>query len=161
MLNELPIHTIKPRILQQVPRSVFCKAPKLKDSSEKSRLSFISMLRKGQTKQERIVNEGRRTINLNCAAWLHSNLEFARTISLLISYKDRRGEHLVLLDESNPGGSNSVMLSCDTQLDVDGNIEYMQVCCSGVSTGQHVNVEDLHIKCNTQSANQMKMAANA
>lgn len=160
MFTELPLSTIKPRFLQDVPRSVYSNSPKLKGNDEKSRLSFISMLRKGPSAKERAVSEGPRAIELNCAAWLHSNLELNQTVSLFLNYKDAHGEHLVLLDEMNPEGGHSLMLSSSVEIRVDGHIDYMKVCCSGVAAGQNIDVEELHIKGKTRSASSARIAAN-
>lgn len=161
MQTKLPVHLIKPRFLQEVPRAEYSAAPALKGNDEKSRLSFISLLRKGQPKKNTPSNAAPKEIEFNCAAWLHSNRELNQPVSLMLHIKDAKEEYLVLVDESHTDGTQNVMLSGTVTIKPKGAIEFIRACCSGIPAEHHVHIEELHVKGDVRHAeSNMKLAAN-
>lgn len=161
MQTKLPVHLIKPRFLQEVARSEFTGTPKLKGNDEKSRLSFISLLRKGPAKKTTNTSQSPKEIEFNCAAWLHSNKALNHPVSLMLHYKDDKEEYLVLVEETNTNDSNNVMLSGRVTIKPKGTIEFIRACCSGIPADHHIHIEELHVKgdIRAQQSN-LKLVAN-
>ena len=147
MTTKLPVQLIRPRFLAEIPRADYIDAPKLKANDEKSRQSFISMLRKGPSKQSyRAQSSPLPITTLNCAAWLSSAEPLHNTVTFILHYKDTKEEYCVIVDESNPGGLNSVMLSGCVSFQSRGKIEFIRACCAGIPKEQPLVIDELHVK---------------
>lgn len=147
MMTKLPVQLIKSRFLSEIPRVNYLDGPKLESNDEKSRQSFISLLRKGPSKKARSMqNSTPSEITLNCAAWLSSKEPLVNAVTLMLHYKDTKEEYYVIVDESSPSDLNSVMLSGNVTFRPKGNIEFIKVCCAGLTKDHPLVVDELHVK---------------
>jgi hypothetical protein len=156
MTTLLPANLFKLRQLAEVPRSVFAAAPTLDDArDEKKRLSFLGMLRRGPTPKTPATAP--RPLNaehtFNAAVWIRFADVPKQAISLVLVFKDQKGEFGVVVDEAPVGASRSIMLSGNVTINVRGDIEYLRACCSGVDSNQRYVIDELYVqRVNTHDA---------
>lgn len=149
MSSALPLRLVKVRPVAEVPPSVYGeRGPTRKAAQDDKRSGLLGrLLRQGeaassQRTQSRQVTEH----HFNAAAWLHFREAPLQPVSLVLTYRDQRGEFAVIVDEAVVGQGGSVMLSGSVSINARGDIEDLKVGCLGVQSDQHFRVDELHVQ---------------
>ncbi|GAA3916677.1 hypothetical protein [Litoribacillus peritrichatus] len=135
-------------LLLEVPRSEFLDVARCEDPlNESSRNSFFKLLR-GQASQRfdvSINHKQKYRRRFNAAAWLSFNRPPDKPVALMLSYRDSKGEFSVIVDESNPDGSGSMMLSGEVTLEFYGELKYLRACCTGIAKTHGFFLDEVHV----------------
>lgn len=136
--------------LLEVPQSEFLDKPQCKNPlDQKSRLDFFKLLR-GKSKdtpaQPKVNPKQKQTRQFNTAVWLSFKNPPEKPVALLLQYKDSKGEFAVVVDESVPDSSTTMMLSGDTYLEFYGELEYLRAIATGLKQEHLFFVEDVHVQ---------------
>ncbi|WP_097460716.1 hypothetical protein [Mangrovitalea sediminis] len=149
MSSALPLRLIKVRPVAEVPLSVYNeRAQQQKAAPDHKRAGLLGrLLRQNETAQAQR-NQSRQNTehHFNAAAWLHFREPPLQPVSLVLTYRDQRGEFAVIVDESVVGQEGSVMLSGSVSISARGDIEDLKVGCLGVENSQHFRVDELHVQ---------------
>lgn len=156
MSTAVPTKMFQFHILAEVPRSIYMDAPFLEQpKDEKKRLDFLKLLRRKPSKLEAqaLQTNGKLNCTLNAAVWLRFNEAPSQELSLVLVYRDQKGEFAVTVDQAKAGPTGSLMLSGNVSLESRGNVEYVRACLVGLEPGQRFTVDELYVqKAKTQQA---------
>ncbi|MFC3150399.1 hypothetical protein ACFOEK_05125 [Litoribrevibacter euphylliae] len=136
--------------LLEVPLSEFLDRPKCENPlDQKSRLDFFKLLR-GKSKeaptQPKVNPNLKQAHQFNTAVWLSFKNPPEKPVALLLQYKDSKGEFAIVVDESVPDSSTTMMLSGDTYLEFYGELEYLKAIATGLKREHLFFVEDVHVQ---------------
>ncbi|GLQ31110.1 hypothetical protein [Litoribrevibacter albus] len=150
MNNSIPSRFLRDiTLLLNVPRSEFLDVPECKDPfDQKSRLDFFKLLR-GKTKSEpqpKVNPKQKHIRQFNTAVWLSFKNPPDKPVALLLQYKDSKGEFSIIVDESTPDSSTTMMLSGDTNLEFYGELEYLKAIATGLKKDHLFFVEEIHVQ---------------
>lgn len=149
MSTVVPAKLLQLHVLAEVPRSIYMDAPSLEDGKDqKKRLDFLKLLRlkTPPEKSSTATSNSRFHCALNAAVWLRFNEAPPQPLSLMLVFRDQKGEFAVKVDEAKAGPTGSLMLSGNVQLDARGSVEYIRACLVGLEEGQHFTIEELYVQ---------------
>src|SRR5690606_4119702 len=149
MSTAVPTKMFQFHVLAEVPRSVYMDAPVLDDPKyQKKRLDFLKLLRLKSSKSEEKSTGagGRLRCTLNAAVWLRFNEAPSQPLSLILVYRDQKGEFAVTVDQAKAGPTGSLMLSGNVFVESRGDVEYIRACLVGLEPGQHYTVDELYVQ---------------
>lgn len=149
----LPLHCIKPRLLYEVPRSIYM-GEVLKDSGEAralqnrdTRLRFLQMLRRGDERAQMGLGSQRPVrCRLNVAAWIRVKPCEAGMLSLVLVVREEEGGTAFLIDELKGAKEGSIMFSGEVTLASRNSPLSVHVGLSGASPDQIIHVEELFVQ---------------
>lgn len=146
-MSNLPSSFVKLRILKELPIAEYAQLQAPKDlSNTQARLGFLKFLRKPSTPEPTAAIKTASNIEYDSALWLRFVNKPSSPISLWLCYKDESGKGSVLVDEQLVDGSKSLMLSGAANLKFKGDVEYVRVCCGGLTDEDRFSVDELFIK---------------
>lgn len=115
-------------------------------ASKPSLLTFMKS--KPVAKHAALQAETRRapdTLHFSVATWLRLLKPVSGRLSLLMVYRDDRGEFAALLEEVNATDQDTLMLSGEVEFPVTGAVQQIDIYLGGSATVL-VNVEQLYVK---------------
>lgn len=150
-MSSIPSKLVMLRALANVPVSEYSDIRPPNDATNANeRLSFFKRLRqKPSAPQQKAIKS--KQISFNTAVWLSFNRAIDKPVSVWLSYKDAVGENTILVDEQCLNGSTSAMFSGTVSFTAKGPIEYLRVCCGGISTDEYLCVDDACVKRQSHS----------
>ncbi len=149
-------------LLLEVPQSEYLDVPKCDDPlNEQSRNRFFKMLRGGSSNKPNFVKNPKKqySCNFSVAAWMSFNSSPTRPVALILSYRDSKGEFSIVVDETNPDGGTSLMLSGEVTIDYFGGLKYLRASCSGISKTHGFFLDEVHV--NKVSSEETKAMGSA
>src|SRR5690606_3790510 len=163
MSTAVPTKMFQFHILAEVPRSIYMDAPVLEQpKDEKKRLDFLKLLRRKPSKPEAqaLQTTGKHNCPLSAAVWLRFNEAPSQELSLVLVYRDQKGEYDVTGDRASAGPTGSLMQFGNVPMESRCNVEYVRACLVGLEPGQRFTVDELYVqKAKTQqSANGRRTA---
>ncbi|MCG8609519.1 MAG: hypothetical protein MI864_03195 [Pseudomonadales bacterium] len=145
MQQKVPARFLKLFDLTEVPRSEYTNSPRCEDANdEQKRSTFFKLLRGAISRSTKTQDNFSQQLKFNVAAWLHIMNPAENSLSLVISYKDKKGAFGVIVEEAP--ASEFLMLAGEVDIDTTGPIEFIRVSCSGLLPEQQVTVDELHVK---------------
>jgi hypothetical protein len=148
-------------LLLNVPQSEFLETPICeKPLEEESRLDFFRFLRKPDHKIKANNPKQKTTRAFKTAAWLSFRTPPEKPVTLLLSYKDAKGEFSIIIDETTPDGSHSLMLSGDIEITFYGELEYLKAIATGIQKEHGLFIEEIYVRQIRNTKNEKKNKQN-
>lgn len=158
MTQPMPSRLFKSECIKEVARAEFLGLPSCEDSNDTTQITaFLKQLVKVKPREQQpLINPKKQYhLRLSIEAWLRFREPPEKPLSLLIKYKDCKGEFSILVDSAKVESRAPILLSGSVDIPYYGDLEYVQVHGSGYSDENCIVVEQVEvIKLETLAATQ-------
>lgn len=151
MNKSIPVRFLRDAtLLLEVPQSEYLDRPVCENPLDKeSRHNFFKMLRgklKDSPKTPHFDPRKKHIREFHTAVWLSFRNPPNKPVALLLSYKDSTGEFAIIVDESTPDVSSTMMLAGDCRIEFQGELKYLKALATGLKREHLFFVEDVHVQ---------------
>ena len=158
-VEDSPTQPAKKTFLREISLSQFRQRQDgvVADSGVASKGGFWSKVsQKSQTRDSSMTRVS--SIQLDIGGWINLPPGYQQSVSLLIVFQDRVGEHTVVVDQMNARGATQILLAGSADIQAHGKIRKMAVYCGGIEDDT-VWIDDMHIKSNELSTDYISVAS--
>lgn len=142
--RSIPVNLIEKSFLAEVPAEIY-GARIARNTSKSKRPFFSKLLRSPEQPDLAVSYRTNSTARFNVGGWVSLPVELRNPVSLCVVYKDREGEHAILIDEMEARGASQVLLSGIVEVSAAGPITSIKIYCGGIDD-ERVHIVDLHIQ---------------
>ncbi len=148
MTQPIPSRLFKSELIKEVPRAEFLGLPSCDNSEDTTQITaFIKQLVKAKPKQAKPLINPKKLYHMNIAveSWLRFREPPEKPVSLLIKYKDCKGDFAILIDSATVENRAPILLSGSVDIPYYGDLQYLQVHGSGFDASNRIVIEQVEV----------------